>query len=206
MNRNWTIIAGFLSLVLLGTILIKLTDVPGGLILPGIFLGLMVVGVILIVCAVLALLIRIFAKKPSFLLLYSILTSICFLFFHYTLYAPVLKITVPRNYSGPVALVLSNVEENILNLDTNGIGYITEWTFNHTYKRPIVVDSEGNDIGDRCVGFNPSTFWAISESSSSMHKRTIHSLCFEIIHSTKRGQKQYITFNSDMVDTSKLLK
>jgi hypothetical protein len=161
---------------------------------------------ILIVCAVVVLIVRIFFKRPPFLFLYSILTSFCFLVLHYQLYSPVLKITVPNNYAGPVALVLSNVKENILTVDTNGIGYITEWTYNHNYKSPIVVEPDGKDVSNRCVGYNPSSFWALTQSSSSKHKGEVLSLSFEIVAPTEKREKQYRTWDVDMVDTSKILK
>ena len=56
-------------------------------------------------------------------------------------------------------MVLSNVDKNILTLDSNGIGYISKWTFDKTYMPPTVVDNEGANLNDQRVGFNPSTFW-----------------------------------------------
>ncbi|MBM3165050.1 MAG: hypothetical protein FJZ80_06265 [Bacteroidetes bacterium] len=61
-------------------------------------------------------------------------------------------------------LVLSNVSDNILTLDTNGIGYINQWTFDKTYTRPIVIDQDGNNLDSLLVGFNPTSFWSVGKS------------------------------------------
>lgn len=74
-------------------------------------------------------------------------------------------------------MVLSNVEENILTVDTNGIGYLNEWTFNKTYSRPIVEQIDGKNLEKNLVGFNPSTFYGQSIGDGN----AIRSLSFNIV-------------------------
>ena len=158
------ILTALLFTGLLSTLIIKLTTIPGGLILSGLFLGGMVIGLILLGCLVLTFLLKLYFKKTSFLSIYLLTSAICFVGFHYKLYSPTLRIVVPENYSGKVSLVLSDVKDNILLVDSNGIGYINQWTFDKTYTKPIVVDNNGKDLSEFCVAFNPSTFWALGKS------------------------------------------
>jgi hypothetical protein len=163
-ERTQKVLAAILFIGLLTTLILKLMRVPGGLILSGLFLGGMVIGLILLGCLVLTFLLKLYFKKVSFLTIYFLTTAICFMGFHYQLYSPTLRIVVPENYSGEISLVLSDVKDNILLVDGNGIGYINQWTFGKTYTKPIVVDNNGKDLGEFCVGFNPSTFWALGKS------------------------------------------
>jgi hypothetical protein len=71
---------------------------------------------------------------------------------------PKLKIIVPENYFGKIILVLSNVDRDILTVDSNGIGYITKHTFDKTYTKPFVIEKGGTDISNQAVGFNISAF------------------------------------------------
>jgi len=102
-------------------------------------------------------------------------------------------------------LIKSSVPNNILTLDTNGIGYLNEWTFNHLYSKPVVVDENGRDITEQCVGFNPSTFFGLRTSTTSENKKEIKSLTFEIVPKDKIGEKQYYhTSLSELVDKAKM--
>ena len=158
-DRKLKIIFGILSVGLLTTLLIKLTNVPDGMILSGLFLGgMMIVGIIL-GCLILTGLLKLVFEKTSFLSILFITTTISFLAFHYQLYSPTLTIKVPNGYNGEIHLILSNVEDNVLTVDSNGIGYLTEWTFNKTYSRPIVEQIDGKNLDENLVGFNPSTFF-----------------------------------------------
>ncbi len=206
-DRKLKIIFGILSLVLLTTLIIKLTNVPGGMILSGLFLGgMMIVGIIL-GCLILTGVLRLFFKRTSFLTILFITTTVSFLAFHYHLYSPTLTIKVPNGYKGEINLVLSNVKDNILTIDTNGIGYIDKWTFDNTYSRPIVEQMDGKNIDNNLVGFNPSTFWAKGETSSSESNIKIETLSFEIVADDKLGQKQYNSADlSKLVDKTKLMK
>jgi len=146
------------------TLIIKFKSVPGGMILSGFFLGGMLIAVVLVGCLIVAYIIQLFFKSSVFLTNYFLTVILSFVALHYYLYSPTLTIVVPANYNGKVDLVLSNVDENILKLDSNGIGYINQWTFDHTYSKPVVVDDKGNKLDSVIVGFSPGTFWAQSKS------------------------------------------
>src|SRR5699024_6493654 len=160
-------------------LLIKLTNVPGGMILPAWFLGGMLIIGIIIGCLILSGILKLIFKKFSFLTILFITTTISFLVFHYKLYSPTLTIIVPNGYRGEVNLVLSNVDENILRVDSNGVGYITKWTFNKTYSRPIVKQANGKNLDEYLIGFNPSTFFGKGKSCC-IGKLQIQSLSFTI--------------------------
>lgn len=205
MNNKLKIAIGLLSLGLLAALIYKLTEVPGGMFLSGIFLGGMVVALILVGGLILTWLTKLIFKRSQFWTVYFAITAIAFTVFHYQLYSPTLKIVVPENYTGQISLVKSNVTENILTVDTNGIGYLNEWTFNKLYSKPIVVDENGKDLTDQCVGFNPSTFYGLGTSASSEKKGEIKSLSFEIVPKDKIGEKQfYHTDLTKLVDKEKL--
>lgn len=56
-----------------------------------------------------------------------------------------------NGYRGEINLILSNVKENSLTIDSNGIGYINEWTFNKTYSRPIVEQVDGRNLDENLI-------------------------------------------------------
>lgn len=203
-DRTLKYVFGLISLLLLIGLLLKIFKLPGD-ILPGYFLGGVLLIAVLLGCGIVTKILKLVFKRHSFLNLFSIVATVAFLAFHYFLYSPTLKIVVPNGYVGPVTLVLSNVEENILTVDSNGIGYINKWTFEKTYTSPFVVDREGNKLNGQCVGFNPSTFWGKGYSTSTEHPDRIHHISFEIVPKDKSGQKQY--YNKEvarLVDTTKL--
>jgi hypothetical protein len=193
-DRKLKIIFGLLSVGLLTTLLFKLTNVPGGMILSGLFLGGMMIIGIIIGCLILTAILKLVFKQTSFFTILFITTTISFLAFHYQLYSPTLTIKVPNGYKGEINLVLSNVKDNILTIDSNGIGYLNEWTFNKTYSRPIVEQLDGNNLDKNLVGFNPSTFFGKGKSCC-IGGQEIESLSFEIVTDDKRGQKQYNSKN-----------
>ena len=205
MNRNLKIATGLVSLGLLATLIYKLTEIPGGMILSGLFLGGMVIVLILVGGLILTWLTKLISKRLPFWTVYFTITAIAFSVFHYQLYSPTLKIVVPENYTGEINLVKSNVSENILTVDSNGIGYLNEWTFNKLYSKPIVVDENGKDLTEQCVGFNPSTFFGLGTSSSTENDREIKSLSFEVVPKDKIGEKQYYhTDLTKLVDKEKI--
>lgn len=183
-------IFGLTSLLLLIGMLYKIIKLPGGLILPGYFMGGMLLIGILVGCLIITAIARLIFKRNSFLTLFAIVATIAFLGSHYYLYSPTLKIVVPKDYIGKINLVLSNVDKNILIIDSNGIGYINKWTFEKTYMPPVVVDNEGISLNKQCVGFNPSTFRGKGYHTSTRHPEKIHTLSFEIVPKDKAGQKQ----------------
>lgn len=203
-DRNLKIIFGIISAALLSSLIIKLTKVPGGLILSGLFLGGMLIVGILIACLLFTLIIQLLLKNYSFSTIYFIVISVAFMGYHYYLYSPTLKIIVPDGYTGEVNLVLSNVDKNILTMDSNAVGYITKWTFNKTYSQPNVYTSSGRKINKQCVGFNSSTFWGLSKFCC-VDGKIIKSLSFEIVPESKLGQKQYYSKGlAGLVDSKKL--
>ena len=205
MNRKLKIATGLISLGLLTTLIYKLTDVPGGMILSGLVLGGIVIAMIMVCGLILSWLIKLISKRLPFWTVYFTITAVAFTVFHYQLYSPSLKIVVPENYTGKINLVKSNVSENILTVDSNGIGYLNEWTFNKLYSKPIVVDQNGTDLTKHCVGFNPSTFFGHGTSSSSENNMEIKSLSFEIVPKEKIGEKQYYHTNlTKLVDVEKI--
>ena len=154
-------------------------------------------------CLVLTGILRLFLKWYSFLTILFITTSISFLAFHYQLYSPTLTIKVPNGYRGEINLVLSNVKDNILTVDGNGIGYLNEWTFNKTYSRPIVEEIDGTNLNEYLVGFGEATFFGKGKTCC-VGKREIQSLSFTI--GTKPGlEDEYFPSKSltEVVDKSK---
>lgn len=205
MNSKLKIATGLISLGLLVTLVYKLTNILDGMFLPGLFLGGMVITIILIVGLILTWLTKLISKRLHFWTVYFTITAIAFAVFHYQLYSPTLKIVVPENYTGQVSLIKSNVTENILIVDTDGIGYLNEWTFNKLYSKPIIVDENGKDLTNQCVGFNPSTFFGLGTATSAEKNRKIKSLSFEIVPKDKIGEKQY--YHTDLwklVDKEKI--
>jgi len=189
-DRIFKILSWCLSLVLFAALILKLPELPGGMILSGCVLGGMVLFGILLGCLVITLLLKLIFKNNSYLTLYAVSTIIPFALFYYYLYSPTLNIIVPKDYKGSVSLVLSNVKENILTIDSNGIGYINQWTFDHTYSKPRVIDTKGNSMTNHCVGYNPTNFWGKGYTCCIAGKE-ITSLDFEIVPKEKIGQKQY---------------
>ena len=203
-DRNLKIIFGLLSTLLFIGIIYKLTKIPGGMILSGLFLGGMVLIGIIILCLIITLIVKLVFKSSSFLTLFAIITTITFIGFHYYLYSPTLKIVVPNGYTGTIHLVLSNGDNNILTVDSNGIGYLNKWTFEKIYSKPIVKQMNGQNLDSNCVGFNPSTFWGYSKFCCVAGK-TIKSMSFEIKRNSNNRQNQFQAKGfSQYVDTKKL--
>ena len=139
-------------------------------------------------------------------------TLILSVYFIVRLFLPVrLTIIVPKGYCGEINLVLSNVDEDILKVDENGIGYITKKTFYRKHSKPVVLEEDGTNVSDRVVGFNPSTFWAIGKSSyateenSSTKELEVQFLSFELVPKDKKGEKQYYSPElMELIDTTRL--
>ena len=181
---------GLISAGLLITLLFKLTKVPGGMILSGLFLGVIVIVGIVLGCLILTGILKFFFKQSSFLTIFSITTSISFLAFHYQLYSPTLTIKVPNNYIGEVNLVLSNVKDNLLTVDSNGIAYLNKWTFEKTYAKPIVIQEDGKNLDKNLIGFDQSGFFGYGKSCC-INGQQIENKNFEIVPDSLFGQKQY---------------
>lgn len=180
-DNKLKILFGITSMVLLFTLIIKLNYVPGGMILSGLFLGGMLLIGILMGCFVLTSILKLVFKYNSFLTLFSIVTTISFLIFHYKLYSPTLKIIVPNGYKGEISLVRSNIEENILVVDSNEIGYLNEWTFKKIYTKPIVEQVNGKKLESELVWYNSSTFWSYGRTCC-LHGKHIESKTFYLVN------------------------
>lgn len=205
-DRNLKIVFGISSIILFVTLLIKLNRVPGGFILSGLVLGGIYIFVILCICFVATFILKFVFKNLSYSTIYFVSITVCFVAYHYYLYSPILKIIVPDGYTGQVNLVLSNVNENILTLDSNGIGYINKRTFSKTYSEPDVFTLSGQKVNSQCMGFNPSTFFGLSKFCC-IDGREIRSLSFEIVPVDKKGQKQYYSTEfKGKIDTSRLYR
>ena len=72
--------------------------------------------------------------------------------------------------------MLSKLSKNKLSVDSSGIGYITQWTFDKTYTRPEVYDTEGKNLDNLLIGYDKNKFWGQSFGGGN----TIKSLSFEI--------------------------
>jgi hypothetical protein len=201
MTTKLNIIFGILSIGLFATLIFKLKDIPGGMIVSGLFLGGMILAGIILGCLIFTGILILIFTRISFLTLLFITTAISFLAFHYVLYSPTLTIKVPNGYSGEINLVLSNVKENILTVDANGIGYINEWTFNKSFTRPTVVQIDGKNLDKSLVGFNPSTFYGKSFGDGN----AIKSLSFKVITGNQMEEKHYTLDWMDKVDKKLIL-
>jgi hypothetical protein len=127
----------------------------------------------------------------------------------YKWYLSSMTIIVPKNYVGEVCLVLSNVDDDILTLDKNGIGYINEETYENLCLSPNVIASDGKNETERCVGFSPSAFWAkgiTSEASTIDHpSKEIRYFSFELVPVNQKGKRQnYQTDLLALVDKAKV--
>ena len=204
-KQYYSIIAGCISLGLLISLIYKLTDVPGGMILSGLFLGVLIIVLILIGGLILTEFSKFILKRIPFAAVFFSITVIAFSVFHYQLYSPSLIIVVPAHYSGQINLVKSNVTKNILTVDSNGIGYLNEWTFDKLYTKPVVEDENGKDITEQCKGFNPSTFFGSSVSTSSKNNHEIRSLNFEILANNKLKENHHVNNDlTELVDLNKI--
>lgn len=207
-NKKVKVSLGIVCVLLISYSIFQVAQMPT-FILPPVYFLLILILASIAGCFVLALIFRFINKKIPFLTTAFLLISIMCLFFLYRTYSPVLTVIVPKGYVGQVTLVLSNIEKNILTVDSNGIGYVNSSTFEKVYKAPIVLNTDGNNISYQCVGFNPSTFWAKGATSAAtingVKSREIKYLAFEVVPKSKLGQKQYYDVNLlDLVDTLKL--
>lgn len=177
-------IFGISAIILLIISGIQIADFPGGMFFPGYYFGIIFILGILIACWIAAFIINLVFKKysaASYLLLFF---SLSLIYFNIHFYSPTLRITVPHNYTGEINLVLANIDENRLNIDKNGIGYINERTFDKTYRKPIVTDTDGNNLSGQLKGFNNLVFWTNPEHCC-IQLNAIKSLNFEILPQDK---------------------
>ena len=101
--------------------------------------------------------------------------------------------------------MLSNLKDNQLNFDTNGIGYLNRWTFNKTYSRPIVMQMDGKNLTDHLISYNPSAFFG-KGYLCCIQKSQIQFLSFAIGSNSHLEQEDFPTKELDqIVDQSKVI-
>ncbi len=177
-------IFGILNIILLIISGIQIVEFPGGMFFPGYYFGIIFIIGILITCWIVAFTLNLIFKKYSISSYLLFFFSLSLIYFNVHFYSPTLKIIVPNNYTGEINLVLANIDENRLNIDENGIGYINEMTFNKTYTKPVVTDRRGNDLSKQLKGFNNLIFWTNPEHCC-IQLNAIKSLNFEILPKDK---------------------
>lgn len=176
-NKTLSVIVGLIGLVLLSVLTFRLTTYPTFILSSGYTTWICIVILLVGSCIITAVIKAVFKKASSFFVLclvVSISSVICLL----KLYSPVLTVSVPKGYRGEVTLVLSNLQKDNLNIDSNGVGYITKSTFENVYSKPIVKESDGTDISSQAIGFNPSTFWAKGNISNAAQESSVINVKF----------------------------
>lgn len=205
--NRYKIIAGLAALVSLAALTIQLIKVPTFMV-SSVYLTAMFIVALLAGSLILGGIIKAVFRKTSFLVVLCSIVSIASMFFVFKYYSPTITIVVPKGYTGRISLILSNVDKDILNVDSNGIGYITKQTFDKVYTEPKVYESDGTNINEQCVGYNPSTFWGGGEfstiaTSNVKSSQKIQFKSFEVVPKDKQGQKQYYYTNLvELVDCS----
>ncbi|MET3732720.1 hypothetical protein [Moheibacter stercoris] len=194
------VIIGIISTFLIICFLNQLRNLPGGFFFSGLFYAIIILIIVLISILILAFILKFIFKKADYLKRVLISCIIILSFSIYKLYSPTLKIIVPKNYSGEVNLTLSNLNHNELNIDKNGIGYITKWTFEKTYTKPKVYDSDGKNLEKHLLSYDNNKFWGKSIGTGN----TIKSLNFEIAKDTLQNKRTYQSNWLQNVDMKKV--
>lgn len=158
-HKSLKLTIGSVALILLVVLVVQLIKAPTDMLSSSYMAGILIIA-LLIGSLMIAGIIKLIFKKTSFFIVLCSVVSISSLVFIFKLFSPTLTIIVPKGYKGQISLVLSNVDENILTVDSNGIGYVDKQTFDKVYTKPIVLDADGADISSQCVGFSPSVFGA----------------------------------------------
>lgn len=189
-----------ISLLLLMIFIHQLTQLPGGFFFSSLFYSIIITIFITICITLFTFLSKYLFKKQEVLIRLSFISIIVLSITIYKLYSPTLKIIVPKNYSGEVNLILSNLDHNELYIDEDGIGYITKWTFEKTYTKPNVYDTEENDLSVFLLSYDNNKFWGKSIGSGN----TIKSLNFEIAKDTLQKSRTHISNWLENVDLKKV--
>ena len=188
------------SILLILIYIYQLTELTGGFFFSSTFYAIIISIFITICITVFTYLSKFIFKNFNFIIRLTSVSIIILLITIYKLYSPTLEIIVPKNYSGEVNLTLSNLDHNELNIDENGIGYITKWTFEKTYTRPNVYDSEGNNLNHLLLSYDNNKFWGKSIGTGN----TIKSLNFEIAKDSLQKERTYISNWLENVDLTKV--
>ncbi len=150
------------------------------------------------------------ALNSSIFIPYILLVIIFSIFLYVKFNSHTITIVVPKGYTGGISLVMSNIEKDILHVDSNGVGYITKRTFDKLHRKPIVLEDGKTDISNQAVGYNSSTFWGIGtasriSTSPNDTSTTIFFKTFEVVPIEKIGQKQYYyTDILECIDTANI--
>ena len=150
------------------------------MILPGYYFGLVLLVAVIISCFILASVLKIFIKSVPYQIVFLYTSLVGLILLHYFVYSPQLQNQVPKNFQGEVILILSDTSHNDLDINNDGIGYITRWTFNKIYLKPVVTDKNGVNISNRCIPFNNSSFWSIGRGSDPSGRGSMRYLSFKI--------------------------
>ncbi|GHN00416.1 hypothetical protein WSM22_19050 [Cytophagales bacterium WSM2-2] len=176
MKSKTKMTTGLFAFGLLATLIVKVLIAPEGILLPVLWTILSIV----VGCFLLTYSFELFIKTNMFPTTYFLVSSAFFLYLHFSIEPVKLKIVIPESYSGPVSLVLSNVEENILTTDSSGIGYINEKTFKRLYVQPMVVDHKGMNISDFSVASGVESFWGLT-SRCCIDGKEVQAKTFKLI-------------------------
>lgn len=148
----------------------------------------------------------------KFTITFAVILSLASIIVSYKVYTPKLTITVPKGFTGRITLIRSNLSKNVLNVDSNGIGYLRNETFKSFDMNPVVREVDGTDISNRTVGFFPREFWAdtvlrdnpASDDQTLLKVSYVH---FEVVPVGQKGKrKNYGRDLSGLIDTAKLYR
>ena len=120
-----------------------------------------------------------------------ILTITCLTFFT-SEYRPTYTIKIPKDYVGEVKLFLSNSEENKLDINEFGIGYLNEKTYQKGF-RPTIIKN-GQDITEDIKGYGSGAF-----ATSQTDKYELEYMTFTIPLNEERE-------NWDVIGLDELIK
>jgi len=150
--------------------------------------------------------------NSKFTITFAVILSLASIILSYKVYTPKLTITVPKGFTGRITLIRSNLSKNVLNVDSNGIGYLRNETFKSFDMNPVVREVDGTDICKRTVGFFPREFWAdtvlranpASDNQTLLKVSYVH---FEVVPVGQEGKrKNYGRDLSGLIDTAKLYR
>jgi hypothetical protein len=189
---KWQIVIIVLGLVALGMGIWTMLQIPT-LILPPWYLVIIFLPFVLLISIGLGYQIKKVVKSKWHTMSFAsiILTIIC-LTFYLSKYRKQVIITVPVDYAGEVRLFLSNNEENKLNINEFGIGYLNENTYENGF-RPIIMKNE-QDITEFIKGYSIGEF-----TLSQLDNYRLEYLQFTV---PKNNENEY----SDAIELNELIK
>ena len=104
-------------------------------------------------------------KKRSFGFVFRLWASFILIGLHIYFYSPPLKIIIPNNFSGEINLIVDPNENQNLNINEDGIGYIKESILlkSRGDKKPYVYFKSGEKISaGRIIGYDSIFFYGRS--------------------------------------------